>query len=320
MKKLNLFPMLLVAVVMMLGLTNCKKDLKESTPVSKQYVAAIDGSFIAQDGDLSLAKSFNPLAPVGVNRTWTMYTSNTIFYPSANPFALVKGLEFLQTSDPYTFWSNPSNNPITFAAGQGVYSNLTPAEDLRLITETTDADGKVAYLGMLDFNPTAANFPLTVHGYRLGDVLAINLDDLRNMDGGSNFNFSVRFNLSPIDMLATKMGTISGHGLAVPTGTEFTWEDVKYGAPVSVTVPVTTEGDFVLYNGLDSKVTGMIILTVTEKATGHQLNYFVPAGMERPGKGRLFVLKTTKLGWYDSGTVSITDKDITITTQDWTIQ
>jgi hypothetical protein len=298
MKKFYLF-MNLVAVVMLVGLTNCKKEVLNPNE-GKQYVGTVDGSFNVLDGDITF-KSF-PNAPTGVDRVWTMLRKDG---------TLVNGSEFIQGSAAQIWWSLPANNPVTFAANQAVYSNLTPLEDLRLITETKDGSGHVQYLGMLDFNPTnlgGQGFPLSVTGKRLGDVLMINTDELTTLPGAA-LTIKVAFNLSPIDLTATKKCVLGN-------GNHFTWSDIVYGTPVSTTVTAGS-GDFVLYSGIDSKVFGNIVITINEAASSSTSanSYIVtiPAN-EGSGKGRLFKLHTNKLGWYDSAPINTTDVDISYET------
>lgn len=291
---------LVLAVVFM---TSCKKET--SAPVDqKQYVKAIAGSFIAQNGDVTLKST-----PVGVNVFWSMLSNNPAFYSG---LTLVDGREFITGSAAYNFWSNPANNPVTFPVGTSLYSNLTPDENLRIISETQDASSNVAYLGMLDFNPTTANFPLTIHGFRLGDELTINTDAITSLPGGNNLTITATYSLAPINLTATKAKiTLSGTSPGVPNGTEFGWGDIQYnvlGAPI--TTPIGT-GNVVVYDLLDKKAFGDIVITISEPG-GTTITKTVPCA--GPGKGLFLKLTTTKIGWYDSGTITFTDTDITVET------
>src|ERR1035437_7404111 len=145
MKKFNLF-LSLIAVVMLVGLTNCKKDTEKTS--------------LPKDVNVSVANCFPFDAPEAYTRNWIMYAKNSPFYGD-QPFALVKGLEFVTGSAANIWWKTDGNNPVSFDASQGVYSNLTPVEPVRLIMETKDVSGAVDYLGILDFDPTQAQFPLT---------------------------------------------------------------------------------------------------------------------------------------------------------------
>lgn len=293
MKKFNLI-VVLVAVVILAGLTNCTKEV--TNPVNeKTYVDAIAGSFNAQDGDLTF-KSV-PVAPLGVNRVWSMYKGT---FPTG--FTLVDGSEFISGSLAYEFWRVPTNNPITFPVSSALYSNLTPALPVRLVTETLDANNKVAYLGILDFNPTTANFPLTVHGYRLGDVLAINTDALTKLPG-ANLKITVAFELSVIDLVAMKKG---------PSTSESGWFDLIYSNKIQ-NIVTAGSGDFMLYDGLEKKVTGNVVITITEDGNPNPpIVLTVPA--REKGKGMLIKLTTTKVGWYNSATINIYDTNIDVLT------
>lgn len=292
---------LLLAVVFM---TSCKKDT--TAPVDqKQYVKAISGSFIAKDGDITLKS-----APVSVTRTWSMYAKYSPFYTGA--FGLVDGREFITGSAAYNFWSLPANNPVTFAANQGVYSNLTPDEDLRLITESKDAFGNVAYLGVLDFNPGYANFPLTINAFRLGDVLILNTDAITGLPGGNNLTITAAFNLAPVDLAATKIGPLTLPG-GTPNGNQLQWSDIIYGTPVAQNVTVGG-GNFGLYDGIDKKVMGNIVITITE--AGNPPIVLPAIAAKGAGKGLKLTLKTTKIGWYDSQTINFSDTDIVVISED----
>lgn len=293
----------MVLVLAVVFMTSCKKET--SAPVDqKQYVKAIAGSFIAKDGDITLKST-----PVSIERTWSMYARNSPFYGNV-PFALVKGNEFITGSAAYNFWSTPGNNPVTFPAATLLYSNLTPDEDLRLITESMDLNGDVAYLGILDFNPSYATFPLTINNFRLGDVLLLNADEIKNLPGGNNLTITATFNLAPIDLEATKMGPITLPG-GTPNGNQFQWSDIIYGASVPTTVTVGT-GNFPLYDGLDKKVMGDIIITLHETGNGGSTIVLPAVHAKLAGKGLKLTLKTTKIGWYDSGWINFSDTDIIV--------
>jgi len=296
---------LVLALVLM---TSCKKDDSSAPQNEKQFVKSIEGSFIAKDGDISFKAS-----PISVTRTWSMYTNNAAFYP-AGVWSLVDGREFIDGSAADIFWSTAGNNPVTFPAGQALYSNLTPDEDLRLITESKDAANNVAYLGILDFNPNTASFPLTINSFRLGDVLILNTDEVTSLPGGNNLTITAAFNLAPIDLAATKMGPITLPG-GTPNGNQFQWSDIIYGTPVPTNVTVGG-GDFVLYEGLTDKVVGNIVITLTEANNGGSVIVLDPVPAQLAGKGLKLTMKTTKIGWYDSGTINFSETDIVIVVEE----
>jgi len=310
MKKIQL--LLLVLVLVAFG--SCKKEsVNQNTTTAPKYVKTIAGSFVAKDGDIQFKD-----APVGFERTWTELAKNSPFY-TPEVFGLIDGREFITGSSSYNFWSVPANNPVTFPASSVVYSNNTPDELQRMITETKDAAHHVAYLGMLDFQPSTANFPLTIHCYRLGDVLQINTDALVNLPGGHNLTFSVKYNLAPVDLTATEAKlTLSGTNTGIPNGNEFTWADIQYGAPVehTIAVPALQMGDFTLYDDLGGKVTNVVI-TITETGTGATPGSVITLPVVNglgAGLGMKMVLTTTKIGWYDSQTINWSDTDIAVTT------
>jgi hypothetical protein len=318
MKKINLF-LSLIAVVMLVGLTNCKKDT-ENTSVTK-YVGTVNGSFIPQDVNISVSKSFPFDAPEASTRNWIMYAKNSPFYGN-QPFALVKGLEFVTGSAANIWWKTDGNNPVSFDASQGVYSNLTPVEPVRLIMETKDVSGAVAYLGILDFDPTQAQFPLTVTGKRLGDVVTLNTDALTKLPG-ANLTITATVQSTKIDIAKTELGTLSpatGENTTGVTGA-LDFSDIIYGEVGSqvVTIP-NGSGDFPLYSGVDKKVFGNIIITITEApsssspgVSGSVIVLTVPSSaVGISGKSTKITLTTNKLGWYDSSTINVSDQDITV--------
>src|ERR1035437_7443176 len=200
MKKFNLC-LTLIAVVMLVGLTNCKKDT-EKTSVTK-YIGTVNGSFVAQDASIKVNKDLDPSQLS--TRTWIMYAKNSPFYNNQS-FALVTGKEFITGSAAQQWWAVPANNPISFAANQAVYSNLTPAEPVRLIMEGYGSDNPTlaAYLGILDFDPTAAQFPLAVTSKSLGDKLIVNADGLTKLPGGDLISVTVSYRSARVDLQATE--------------------------------------------------------------------------------------------------------------------
>jgi len=323
MKKINLF-LSLIAVVMLVGLTNCKKET-ENTSVTK-YVGTVNGSFVAQDASIKINKDLAP--SLLVTRNWIMYAKNSPFYGN-QPFALVKGNEFITGSTAQQWWSTAGNNPVSFAANQAVYSNLTPAEPVRLIMEGYGSDNPTlaAYLGILDFDPTQTQFPLTVTGKRLGDVVTLNTDALTELPG-ANLTITANFQLADVDVAATEVGVLNPATGAVATGVfgELDFSKIKYGSPVTTVVTLPNvpsgSGNYPLYSGVGKKVFGDIIITITEApsssspgVSGSVIHLTVPASaVGIAGKSTKITLTTNKLGWYDSQTINMSDNDITINT------
>jgi hypothetical protein len=318
MKNFNLC-LTLIAVVMLVGLTNCKKT--DVNPTAN-YVGTVNGSFIAQDASIKINKDLAPNQLV--TRNWIMYAVNSPFYPAnEQPFALVKGLEFIQGSAADIWWNTSGNNPVSFAASQAVYSNLTPAEPVRLIMEGYGPDNtKPAYLGILDFNPTAAQFPLAVVSKSLGDVLIVNADGLTKLPGGNLISVAVTYNAFPVDIQATekKLTLSSGlnEGLATGVTGALDFSDILYGQPNTIiNVPVTS-GDCIVFSDFASKIKGNITITITfassPSAPGVNTNVITLPAIQAAlaGNGMKLVLTTTKLGWYDSTTIGVTDSDIQV--------
>ena len=247
MKKFNLF-LSLIAVVMLVGLTNCKKDT-ENTSVTK-YVGTVNGSFVAQDASIKVKKDLDP--SLLVTRNWIMYAKNSPFYGN-QPFALVKGLEFITGSAAQQWWSKDGNNPVSFAASQAVYSNLTPAEPVRLIMEGYGSDNPTlaAYLGILDFDPTAAQFPLAVTSKSLGDKLIVNADGLTSKPGGDLISVSVSFQAATVNLQATETTMqLSSFNEGQQTGVTgaLDFNNIVYNTPVSYSSIPVGHGDCVVWS------------------------------------------------------------------------
>src|ERR1035437_9654895 len=317
MKKFNLC-LTLIAVVMLVGLTNCKKDT-EKTSVTK-YIETVNGSFVAQDASIKVNKDLDPSQLS--TRTWIMYAKNSPFYGN-QPFALVKGNEFVTASAAQQWWSKDGNNPVSFAASQAVYSNLTPAEPVRLIMEGYGSDSpKAAYLGILDFDPTAAQFPLAVTSKSLGDKLIVNADGLTKLPGGDLISVTVSYRSARVDLQATetKLQLSSGtnEGLATGVTGALDFSDIVYNTPEPYCQPIPVRtGDCVVMSEHASKIMGTITITITfapsssaPGVSGGSTTLTVPAA--GAGQYKKIVLTTSKLGWYDSATIGVTDNDISV--------
>ena len=77
-------------------------------------------------------------------------------------------------------------------------------------------------------------------------------------------------------------------------------------------------GDFPVYDGLNKKVMGNIVITITDTYTGIN-NDQAPAIITLPaitaagpGQGLALILHTNKTGWLDSNPITFTDKNITV--------
>src|SRR5674476_314955 len=262
MKKFNLF-LCLIAVVMLVGLTNCKKDT-ENTSVTK-YVGTVNGSFVAQDASIKVKKDLDP--SLLVTRNWIMYAKNSPFYGN-QPFALVKGLEFITGSAAQQWWSKDGNNPVSFAASQAVYSNLTPAEPVRLIMEGYGSDNPTlaAYLGILDFDPTAAQFPLAVTSKSLGDKLIVNAEGLTSKPGGDLISVSVSFQAATVNLQATETTMqLSPFNEGQQTGVTgaLDFNNIVYNTPVPYSSIPVGHGDCVVWSESAKKIQGTITITIT---------------------------------------------------------
>ena len=178
------------------------------------------------------------------------------------------------------------------------------------VIDIENSTNQVAYLGILDFNPGAVGFPLTVTGYRLGDKLTIDASALFALPGSQNITISAEFYLAPINLAATKVCTLTTSGGAPSGAKQLTWDDIVYGAPVVTVKPVTT-GLIELYDGLTDKAQGNVLITITETGNGGSvITKTVPCKLA--GHGMAITLTTTKIGWFDSGTITWSDQDIQV--------
>ena len=303
MKKINLF-LTLIAVVMLVGLTNCKKD-KENTSITK-YVGTVNGSFVAQDAGIKVSKD---LAPSDITtRAWSMYAKNSPFYNNQQ-FALINGLEFVTGSAAQQWWAISSNNPLTLTADQ-TYSSLIPTESVRLVMEGFGSDKtRAAYLGIIDFDPTQAEFPLTVTSKSLGDILIVNADGLTSQSGG--ITVTVSYNVYPVDMAATKSKSqLSTTSITGVSGV-LDFSDIQYDQQPSSTASKSDfsvgEGDCVVFSDIASKIKGDITIKVTQN--GNTITLTSPAAAL--GQGMKITLSVSKVDGV-SHTLGVTDQGIVV--------
>jgi hypothetical protein len=310
MKNLFSSAILVIAMFVFVSCDKSNQNVGGSTGTVLKSVKAIEGSFVATDGDVTVKAA--DLAVV--NRYWAMYAVNSPWYAPI-PYALVKGNEFITGSAAQVWWAAAGNNPVTFPASTSVYSNLTPDENLRIVEKGLNVAGNVAFLGILDFNPSAASFPLTVPGFRLGDKLTINTKALTDLPGSQNITITVKTTLAPVDLDATIVKTPLSTVWNIPAGTAMSWGDIVYGATEAVntvTIPVTN-GFFEVYDVTNKKAMGNVVITITETGNGGSvITKTIPAA--GAGKYLAITLSTEKVGWFDSGTINITDSDIVVET------
>lgn len=293
----KLYVMFSVVLVSVFVFVSCSKELS-TVSQGPTKVGVIAGQITVNDFDLTLKSA--PVTPIGVNRIWYVYKKDLTVTPN---WSLVNGDELAAGSAGDIWWKNPANNPVTFSVNESLYSNFTPMEDIRFVTKTLTADGKVAYIGIHDCHPTANLFPLEFPGRRMGDALTINIDALTSIPGYT-FAVSVAYQLSTIDITATTLGTST---------TDTGWPTLIYSAAnVPATKSITEHGQVTVYEGLDKKVVGNIVVTIViDNIT--TITKTIPA-LEL-GKGLALILKSDKVGTVDSKPIKLEDKDIVIETQ-----
>jgi hypothetical protein len=289
---------------MLVGLTNCKKD-KENTSITK-YVGTVNGSFVAQDAGIKVSKD---LAPTDLTtRAWSMYAKNSPFYNNQQ-FALINGLEFVTGSAAQQWWAISSNNPLTLTADQ-TYSSLIPTESVRLVMEGFGSDKtRAAYLGIIDFDPTQAEFPLTVTSKSLGDILIVNADGLTSQSGG--ITVTVSYNVYPVDMAATKSKSqLSTTSITGVSGV-LDFIDIQYDQQPSPTYSKSDfsvgAGDYVVFSDIASKIKGDITIKITQN--GNTITLTQPAAAL--GQGMKITLSVSKVDGV-SHTLGVTDQDIVV--------
>ena len=300
-------------MAVMLVFASCQKE-EIAQPNLSGSVGVIAASYVADDGG-NLGFKSAPVTPIGVHHVWSYYIDNPAQAP-ADPYdnyKLLNGDLFIYGSDPWDFWSVASNNPITFDMTQ-VYSNYSPTVQSRMVCQTLDADNQVAYLGIVDFLPNSNLFPLTIINRRLGDILIANADQLKSKPGYNFMSIQVKANMGVINPFKTWM--TSG-------GTNSAWPTFVYDSESIVTFDVNEAGDDLLYDGLDKKIIGVDhVFTVNGQPTtlkavevvvvvdGYSASAWAP--VPGPGYGLKLLITTDKKGWYDSQTIGVTEKDITV--------
>jgi hypothetical protein len=269
-------------------------------------VDAIEGSFIAQYNDISIAKDYSPPT---IN--WAELCL------LRRDGSLVDGSEFIKGSVAWNWWHTGSGrNCVGGPASQLVYPNmLLPDEDLRVFYKVQNWNAEDIYFGLVDFNPETVQFPLSIKAYRLGDYLGINADALFKLPGSGNITITVSYSLAPLNLNVTRAKPWN------PAST-FGFNDIFYDGAVTdnhVYSLTSAGGMSTVYNGFTGKVMGDVYISVVEAASSStSANLYIvkvdKSNFGKAGKGTELVLTTTKVGWYDSATIGVNDKDITVET------
>lgn len=290
MRKFYLLGLMLAIIVM-----SCKKDEIRDPRTDQKFVS---GTFTTNSTDITLKS-----APLVGGHWFSVYKA-----VAATPaWALVDGSEFLPGSYPAIDWARVGVNPIWLGNG-GVYITYCPIMPLRVITEATVGGAGTAksYLGIKDVTPSVNGFAIAVEDRRLGDVLQLNANALTSLPGYSKMQFDITYEKSVLDLNQIKMKS---------PDTSTGWFTPYYSSSALITSTILnstgTTADYIIYDGLDCKITGKITVKVYVDGTRIDLPPVDAFGM---GFGTRVELTTTKLGWYNSGTLSIRENDITIKT------
>lgn len=292
MKKLiSLFVIALMAVVVF---NSCnKKDIYDP----RSDVKVIAGEFVPQDGDITFLKSAPTVGGHQINCYDKKVGSPTVW-------SVVNGTEFLPGSAPALDWASYVIDSPTWWFSGGVYITYCPVLPMRVVIKATQGGYSTtpSYLGIWDGTPSQASFPIHVQDRRLGDKLTLNANALKALPGYTNLSFTVSYDKSVIDVNGT--ATTSGN-------TDAGWPTYVYSSTVNVANQVVTgTDDMTVYDGLDSKITGNIVITIHVDATTIVLTGIPASSL---GHGMAITLLTTKVGWYNSGVITITENDITPT-------
>ncbi len=297
-KMKKLFKLLTVAIMLAVVAVSCNK--KEDTIMpQKVYAQSIAGQFIAQDGDITLKSA--PVTPLVGGHQFNCYDQKT----TGAAWTPVDGSEFLPGSAPQLDWApyTIDGSPWWFAGD--VRITYCPILPMRVVLKATKGGygTEVSYLGIWEGTPNQASFPITIQDRRLGDVLTLNTDELTALPGYSSISFSVSYDKAKIDLPGT---------IATSPVTTTGWPIYVYGATTNVTNQTMSSvigvGEQTVYEGLDSKILGTITITIIVDGG---VPIIKTVGASAIGHGMRIILKTTKVGWYDSGTIVIHENDIT---------
>lgn len=280
----------IISMALVLGvilMSSCKKE--DAKQPEKAYASYVSGAFVPIDGNIGLKS-----APVVTGYTFDCYKANGLGWSK------IDGSEFLPGSAPALDWATYTTiGQYWWTKATGVWITYCPVLPLRVVIRATEGNkgSAVSYLGIRDITPDAASFPISVVDRRLGDVLTLNTDALTALPGYSNLTFTVEYVKSTIDVMGTAMTS---------PPTDLAWPVYSYSNNEVISKVVTGAGNQVVYDGLDAKITGTIKITITVDGT----TIVKTVNAAPMGHGMAITLKTTKVGWYDSGVIGISDIDI----------
>jgi hypothetical protein len=306
MRKLSVL-MMMVAALAVVSLNSCKKD-KFETP-EKAGIGVVKGHVVLEGEKDMLLKSGSIYTPV--SRRWTCYWED-----KGSAWKLIDSTMFLVGSSAYYDWK-PGTNPTVLPATSPVYGTYFPAVDsVKIISETLNSDGNVIYRGIKTFHPTDG-FSITMTGRQDRDADFINVDSLHI----SKFTFNVTATIKTVAVDANK--TITGN-----SSTDNGWPNLSLSNDTIVTTTAiiatanattvngvsTPAGNISLYDGLGRKVVSFKIhYSIMDKSNKIKEGDMTVA-KTNPGIGSIVRMVTTKKGYNDSGTITITDLGISFDT------
>ena len=285
--------------ILVIAMFSCSKDQLTDPNASKSYVKAISGQFIPKDGDVTLK-----LAPLVGGHQIDCWDKKTL----GAPWTVIDGTEFITGSAPAVDWAGYAiGNPAWYLSGS-VYITYCPASLPMRVVITAKIGGvnsTPSYLGIWEGIPDQASFPITIQDRRIGDVVTLNTDALTGLPGYATMSFDVVYTKNVIDLAKTSMSS--------PV-TDVNWAVYEYSSHVATTTTLDATKNLVnrvVYDGLDAKITGITINIHVDNTTITKT--VADAGM---GHGLQITLTTSKTGWYNSGTMTVTENDITATQVD----
>ena len=301
-KSLSVITVALLAVVMLFSVS-CKKDAEKNSS-KQQYAKAVAGQFTPKDGDVTLKA-----APTVGGHQYNCYDQKT----TGAPWTVVDGTEFLPGSAAATNWGRVpyaiNGQPWWLPGGtNSCYVTYCPILPMRVVVKATKEGfgTPYTYMGIWEGTPNGPGFSVQVQDRRLGDVLTLNTDALTALPGYTSMSFEVVYTKYTIDIAQTE---------ATSPVTTNAWPVYVYSSSSEATTTLDDTKSLTnrtVYDGPDAKISGTITIKI------HVDGIIITKTTQAPGMGfgLAITLSTNRVGWYDSGTIGITENDITLSTVD----
>lgn len=231
----------------------------------------------------------------------------SLYIKPATDWVMLDREQFLPNCDAFNYWGNPDNNPKWFTASSSISIPYWPKTNTRFVVRTTtgNADSQIAYMGITDVvSPTADGFGVKVRTCRLGDFLSVK-NSLKKYRGCEKIQITVTYTKSLIDIEKT---------IQTSPATGTSWLQYAYQDKTQEvsSQSVIGDGDVVMYEGFDAKITGTIYINLTINSKTKTL----PITAAELGHGLAINVDSKKLDYNNSGQIDITNCDITIDKRD----